>query len=301
MKLPRIAAGLFLGLAAGLLPAPGGLPAQPAEAAGEAELAPLWTALRRQSSVYRRAVLRFDCVEDVFTEDVKLESGASKRSKAATYRYLLESDPDRTAVAEYRETLTRDGVPVRSSSAQLETGVPPPFLWATLFHEENASLFRYEILGTEKRGVTDTVIIAFEGLLEYEDGYQLAEWSGRIWLDRDRLTPLHLEAGPARQEERLAIQLDRYRRSFRIIGLRTRSRPRAQSLSVDFLVSRFGLTFPSQSTWRQLALAATGERRTEKMMRRRFEEYRFIDVRMEETLGEPLENGAAEGDAGPGS
>ena len=236
MKLPSFAAGLLLGLAAGLPPLSAAAQDHPAGAGGEAELAPLWTALRRQAAVYRRAVLRFDCVEDVFTEDVKPETGATKRSEAATYRYLLESDPARTAVAEYRETLTRGGVPVRSSPAQMETNVPPPFLWATLFDEQNGSLFRYEILGAEKRGVTDTVLIAFEGLLEHQSGYQLAEWSGRVWLDRDRLTPIHLEAVPARQEEKLAIQLDRYRRSFRIIGLRTRSRPRAESLSVDFVV-----------------------------------------------------------------
>jgi hypothetical protein len=298
MTLPRYAAGLLLVLAAGL---PAGAGAQQLDAGGDSELAPLWTALRRQSAVYRRAVLRFTCVEDLFTEDVKLDTGATKKSRAATYRYLLESESTATAVAEYRETLTKDGVPVRASPAEVATNVPPPFLWATLFDEQNASLFRYEILGTEKRGVTDTVLISFEGLLEHQDGYQLAEWSGRIWLDRDRLTPIHLEAVPARQEEKLAIQLDRYRRSFRIIGLRTRSRPRAHSLSVDFLVARFGLTFPSQSTWRQLALDATGERRTEKMLRQRFEDYRFTDIRMQETVGEPVEAEAGSGDEDPGS
>jgi hypothetical protein len=301
MTLPRFAAGLLLALAAGLLTGPGSPQAQQVDAGDDAGLAPLWTALRRQSAVYRRAVLRFECVEDLFTEDVKLDTGATKRSRAATYRYLLESEPTRTAVAEYRETLTKQGVPVRASAAELDTNVPPPFLWATLFDEQNASLFRYKILGTEKRGVTDTVLIAFEGLLEHQEGYQLAEWSGRMWLDRDRLTPVHLEAVPARQEEKLAIQLDRYRRSFRVIGLRTRNRPRANSLSVDFLVSRYGLTFPSQSTWRQLALQATGDRRTEKMMRRRFEEYRFIDIRMEESVGEPVEEETGHGDEGPGS
>jgi hypothetical protein len=301
MTLPRSTGGLLLGLAVCLLPGLNVVQSRPVDTGADAALAPLWTALRRQSAVYRRAVLRFQRVEDLLTEDVKLETGATKKSKAATYRYLLESDPTRTAVAEYRETLTKDGVPVRSSSASVETNVPPPFLWATLFDEQNASLFRYKIMGTEKRGVTDTVLIAFEGLLEHQDGYQLAEWSGRVWLDRDRLTPIHLEAVPARQEEKLAIQLDRYRRSFRVIGLRTRSRPRAHSLSVDFLVSRYGLTFPSQSTWRQLALHATGDRQTEKMTRRRFEDYQFIDVRMEETVGDPVEEETGDGDDGPGS
>ena len=65
MKLPRFAAGLLLALAAGLLPGLGGPQAQQVDAGDDAELAPLWTALRRQSAVYRRAVLRFTCVEDL--------------------------------------------------------------------------------------------------------------------------------------------------------------------------------------------------------------------------------------------
>jgi hypothetical protein len=293
MRLLSAAAPLLLGFVAGFLPSliePATGTAAPARpAASEEDPPPTWERLQRQSALYRRAVLRFTCNESLFEEEVEPRTGAPRATRQFTYRYLLEAGPDRPTVTEYREIVTRGGIPVRSSPVTVQTFVPPPYLWATLFDERNASLFRYKVLGTEKRGVTDTVLVAFEGLLAHEDGARLAEWSGRIWIDRDRLTPVHLEAAPARQEETLAVQLEQYRRAFRLGGLRLKARPRAYTLTVDFLVSRFGLTFPSQSVWRRQILEVDGNRHTERMMRRRFEDYRFTNVRVEEILGEVVD------------
>jgi hypothetical protein len=113
-----------------------------------------------------------------------------------------------------------------------------------------------------------------------------------MWVDRDRLVPVHLEAEPAGQDVTLDLQLERYRRAFRLGGVRLRPRPRAHALAVDFLVARYGLTFPSTATWRRLVLDDAGERGTERMVQRRFDDYRFINVRVDEILGEVVDGDA---------
>ncbi len=266
-------------------PAPGQIPAEDDSGLPE----DLMAGLRRRSHLYRRAILRFSAREELLEENVKPETGQLSSRHEAVYRYLLQIDPGDLKVSEYRETLSRAGVPVRSSPAVLQTFMPPPYLWATLFASENESLFRYRLLRPERRGVTDTLVIAFDGLLAFDLGNRPAEWSGRIWVDRDRLVPLHLEAEPARQEEILEAQMARYRKAFRLGGLRLRSRPTAHVLSVEFLVSRFGLSFPSQSIWKRQVLDLDGSRLTTRYIRHRYLDYRFINVRTDEILGEVLQ------------
>jgi hypothetical protein len=217
---------------------------------------------------------------------LKPETGQLNSRHEAGYRYLLQVDPSNLQVTEYRETLTRAGVPVRSSPAVLQSFMPPPYLWATLFDAENESLFRYQLLGTERRGVTDTLVIAFDGLLAFDQGKRPAEWSGRVWIDRDRLVPIHLEAAPARQEAALEAQMERYRKAFRLGGLRLRARPTAYELSVEFLVSRYGLSFPSQAIWKRQVLDPDGGRLTTRYIRHSYLEYRFINIKTDEILGE---------------
>ncbi len=261
-------------------------PAEEAAAAGSVSGEEILQRLQRVSAVYRRAVLQFTCTEGFLEEDVEPFTGELDGRREARYRYLLQADPEDPAVTEYREILVRDGIPVRSAPEVVLTFTPPPFLWATLFDERNASHLRFQVLGRERRGVVDTLIVGFEGLLAYLEGTRLGEWSGRVWVDRDRLVPVRLEAEPAGQDTELEMKLERYLRAFRLGGVRLRPRPRAFALSVDFLVTRYGLTFPSTATWRRLVLDDAGERGTERMVQRRFEDYRFLNVRVEEILGE---------------
>lgn len=249
----------------------------------------LMAGLRQRSHIYRKAILRFSAREELLEENLKPETGQLNSRHEATYRYLLQVDPEDLKVSEYRETLTRAGVPVRSSPAVLQSFTPPPYLWATLFDSENESLFRYRLLGPERRGVTDTLVIAFDGLLAFDLGNRPAEWSGRVWIDRDRLVPVHLEAAPARQEATLEAQMERYRKAFRLGGMRLRSRPTAYELSVEFLVNRFGLSFPSQTTWRRQVLDPNGGRLTTRYIRHSYRDYRFINVDTDEILGDVIE------------
>ncbi|MCZ6600041.1 MAG: hypothetical protein O7A07_04295 [Acidobacteria bacterium] len=249
----------------------------------------LMAGLRQRSQIYRRAILRFSAREELLEENLKPETGQLNSRHEAVYRYLLQVDTRDLKVSEYREILSRAGVPVRSSPAVLQSFMPPPYLWATLFAAENESLFRYQLLGPERRGVTDTLVIAFDGLLAFDLGHRPAEWSGRVWIDRDRLVPLHLEAAPARQEVTLEAEMDRYRKAFRLGGLRLRSRPTANELSVEFLVSRFGLSFPSQTIWKRQVLDPDGTRLTTRYIRHSFLDYRFINVRTDEIIGDVIE------------
>ena len=248
--------------------------------------ADLLTGLSQRSDSYRRAVRRFTTREELLEENLEPKSGDLNSRHESGYRYLLQSDPDNLQVTEYREIQTRAGVPVRSAPAVLQTLMPPPYLWATLFDDRNIGSFRFHLLGSERRGVTDTLVIAFEGQQSFDQGTQLAEWSGRIWMDRDRLIPLHLEAEPARQEEILGAQLAAYRKAFNLGGVRLKARPKAYALSVEFLVSRYGLNFPSQTTWRRQVVDASGLRATERFVRRRYEDYRFLNIRTDEILGD---------------
>jgi hypothetical protein len=248
--------------------------------------ADLLTGLSQRSDSYRRAVRRFTTREKLLEENLEPKSGDLNSRHESGYRYLLQSDPDNLQVTEYREIQTRAGVPVRSAPAVLQTLMPPPYLWATLFDDRNIGSFRFHLLGSERRGVTDTLVIAFEGQQSFDQGTQLAEWSGRIWMDRDRLIPLHLEAEPARQEEILGAQLAEYRKAFKLGGVRLKARPKAYALSVEFLVSRYGLNFPSQTTWRRQVVDASGLRATERFVRRRYEDYRFLNIRTDEILGD---------------
>jgi hypothetical protein len=245
--------------------------------------------LRQRSHTYRRAVLRFSAREELLEENLKPETGQMDSRHEAGYRYLLQVDPRDLRVSEYRETLTRAGVPVRPSPAVLQNSMPPPYLWATLFDAENESLFRYRLLGPERRGVTDTLVIAFDGLLAFDLGNRPAEWSGRIWIDRDRLVPLHLEAEPARQEATLEAEMDRYRKAFRLGGLHLRGRPTANVLSVEFLVNRFGLSFPSQTIWRRQILDPDGSRLTTRYIRHSYLEYRFLNIKTDEIIGDIIQ------------
>lgn len=249
------------------------------------QLPPFLRRLRRRAAVYRRAVLQFTCTEVLLEEDVAPWTGAPRWRRQATYRYLLQPRPDRRIVAEYRQILSRDGVPVRQAPAVVQTATPPPYLWAALLDPDYASLFRFEIVGTEKRGVTETVIIGFEGQLAYQEGHRLAEWSGRLWIDRDLLDPVHLEAEPARQDAALAVRLDRYRRAFRLAGIPFRRQPRVHALSVDFLVNYpTGLSFPSMAIWRRQVVNAHDERGTERMIQRRFSDYGLFDIETDEII-----------------
>ena len=252
--------------------------------------ADLLTGLGQRSDSYRRAVRRFTTREELLEENLEPKSGDLNSRHESGYRYLLQSDPDNLQVTEYREIQTRAGVPVRSAPAVLQTLMPPPYLWATLFDDRNIGSFRFHLLGSERRGVTDTLVIAFEGQQSFDQGTQLAEWSGRIWMDRDRLIPLHLEAEPARQEEILGAQLAEYRKAFKLGGVRLKARPKAYALSVEFLVSRYGLNFPSQTTWRRQVVDASGLRATERFVRRRYEDYRFLNIRTDEILGDVVDD-----------
>ena len=272
-----------------LSPGPAPPPAGEMEARAAPEAAqgvpPFLRRLRRRAALYRRAVLEFTCTETLLEEDVRPWSGDLHWRQEATYRYLLQPSSSQSIVSEYRRILSRNGVPVREAPAVVRTHAPPPYLWAALLDADYASLFSFEILGTEKRGITDTVIIGFEGLLAFKEGLRLAEWSGRVWIDRDLLNPVHLEAEPARQDAALAILVDKYRRAFRLAGIPLRARPRAYALSVDFLVTHAtGLSFPSQSTWRRLVLNGQGERATERMVQRRFVDYGLFDIETDEII-----------------
>lgn len=270
-----------------------GLPPPGAQAATTtASDDPLLARLTARAALYRSSVLRFSCTELLFEEKVEAATGAPRSARDATFRYLLQVEPDRPEVSEYREMLAQDGVPVRPAPEVVQTFSPPPYLWATLFDGSRQNLFRFEVVGEERRGVTDTLIVSFSGLLGFEEGRRLAEWSGRMWVDRDQLNPIHVEAEPARQEAALAMQLEEYRKAFRIGGLRLKPRPRAYRVGVDFLVARHGLTFPSQAVWRQDVLSDRGERATVRLVRQDFSDYRFFDIQTEETL---------EGEAGGGT
>lgn len=275
------------------IPAPSGKPFQSAgQEPGDSRFL---DRLRRQSGIYRRAVLSFTCNESLLEESVQAGPGTLRSRRETTYRYLLQANPDQPVVSEYREILARNNVPVRISPAVVKALMPPPFLWATLFDDHRASHFRFEVLGHERRGVTDTVIIAFQGLLDFDEGRRLPEWTGRIWIDQDRLNPVHLEAEPSNQEERLKIGIEKYQRAFRLGTVPLRPHPRAYLLTVEFLVSRYGLSFPSQSTWRKQTVMESGDRLTEQMVRRRFTNYRFFNIQMDEIVRGQNESASASG------
>ncbi|MFQ5768114.1 MAG: hypothetical protein ACE5ID_09050 [Acidobacteriota bacterium] len=278
--------GWILPLVLGLAPSQASPFAQSAALALSPEqvLPPIFSRLSRISTVYRQAVLRFSCREVIAQERIHIDSGAPRAVQEAAYNYLLQSSPGQAQVTEYRRVESRNGIPVRPSPAVVQTFIPPPFLWATLFDALNAPLFNFQILGRERHGLIETIVIGFEGLKIHDQGYGLAEWSGRIWIDRDRLNPVKVEAEPARQAIRLKLELDRFRRAFRIAGIPLRSRPRAYRLSVDFLVSRFGLSFPSTTTWRRQVVDLQGERHTEQTLRRQFSDYRFFDIQTDEIV-----------------
>jgi len=283
----RLGWGAGLGLAA-ILAVPG-LPQPSTEPAAASTGDDVLARLTARAALYRSSVLRFACTELLFEEKVEATSGAPRSARDTTYRYLLQTEPDRPEVSEYREMLAQDGVPVRPSPEVIQTFSPPPYLWATLFDGSRQNLFRFEVVGAERRGVTDTLIVSFSGLLGFEDGRRLAEWSGRMWVDRDHLNPIHVEAEPARQVAALAMQLEEYRKAFRIGGLRLKARPRAYGIRVDFLVARHGLTFPSQAVWRQDVLSDRGDRSTVRLVRQEFSDYRFFDIRTEETMDGEVE------------
>jgi hypothetical protein len=289
MKMKAAPCLVILGVLAMLAsPAPAPPRAQQQQGSADDEGLPpdLLQGLEQRSDSYRRAVRRFTNREELLEENLEPKTGSLNSRHESGYRYLLQSDPDNLQVTEYREIQTRAGVPVRSSPAVLQTLMPPPYLWATLFDERNSGSFRFRLLGSERRGVTDTLVIEFEGQMGFDQGTQLSEWSGRIWMDRDRLIPLHLEAEPARQEEVLGAQLEEYRKAFKLGGVRLKARPKAYVLSVEFLVSRYGLNFPSQTTWRRQVVDGSGLRTTERFVRRRYVDYRFLNIRTDEILGD---------------
>ncbi|MFQ5719751.1 MAG: hypothetical protein ACE5IK_09380 [Acidobacteriota bacterium] len=247
--------------------------------------APVLLRMAGRAAAYRRTVLQFTCTERWTEEDSAPWTGRPNWQRRATYRYLLQPVSDLDTVAEYRQILSRDGVPVRHSPAVVQASTPPPYLWASLLAPEFASLFRFEVVGTEKRGVTDTIIVAFDGQIAFTTGRRMAEWSGRLWVDRDLFNPIHLEAEPTRQEATMEIRLDRYRRAFRLAGIPLRSRPRVQTLSVDFLARHpSGLRFPSRSIWRRQVVNERGQRGTERRIERDFSDYGLFDIATDEII-----------------
>ena len=84
--------------------------------------------------------------------------------------------------------------------------------------------------------------ISFRGSVPFTDGKDVREWEGYVYLDPITLAPLEIIAVPLNQHEKMTVQLEKYRMSWKIailvVGFRTRKKPKGQIYRLSFVPAK---------------------------------------------------------------
>jgi len=255
-----------------------GLPS-PAGAQGggrSTQLESLLTRLAARAAVYETTALRFACEEQVDLVEYNAQE-AAKSQRTEVHDYLLAYTEEK-GLQPYRALLKRDEKSVSRREVRPDYAVPEPYGWNLLFTTEHQARFQFELLEAAMIEPSITWVLAFHPLLPYSNGNTIEQWEGRVWVDQDTLDVVQVEAEPANQAETMEARLAEYRESFSFLGLKTKPRPRARHIQVEFGIEREGLKLPSRSLATTRLLAGDGRDRLGSSVVQRYRDYVFYGV-----------------------
>jgi len=257
--------------------------ASPANAQGggrSTQLESLLTRLADRAAIYETTALRFACEEQVDLVEYNSKETA-KSQRVEMHDYLL-AYTEQQGLQPYRALLKRDARSVSRKEVRPDYAVPEPYAWNLLFTRDRQGRFQFELLEAAVLEPSITWVLAFHPVLPYTDGNTVEQWGGRVWVDQDTLDVIQVEAEPANQAETVEARLAEYRESFSFLGLKTKPRPRARRIQVEFGIERDGLRLPSRSLATTRLLAGDGRDRLASSVVQRYRDYVFYGVEAQE-------------------
>ncbi len=241
-----------------------------------AQLEDLLPRLAERAAIYKETALRFACVEEVtLTEFGKEET--VKKQDSVVHDYLLENTR-RGGLQPYRAILSRNDKETNRHQVKPEYGTPEPYAWQLMFVESGQGRFQFDLIDQEFVNPHDTWVIDFFALASYVTGERIEEWEGTVWVDQDTLDILRVKARPSKEQDTLEARLAEHRQAFRVLGMSTKKKPRARSLTVEFDLQREELRFPSRSLYAIHLVDEVDVRRAKSSVVQRFRDYVFFDV-----------------------
>lgn len=246
-----------------------------------------------RSALYEKAALGFSCEETIVQGKFSPASGENKREEKSRYDYLYEGSSAK-GYKEIRMLPAKSGDPADSKQVDPDLDVPGAYDWALLFTPQHQPHFRFEASGRELVGFHSTFVIAFRGGRTFDHGKEIAEWTGRVWVDSETGNFVKVEADPNGQEELLELRTDEWRKKLRILGMPVRHQPQGLHYRLQFNVDKFGLSFPGDAETRRFVLdTLSGQEELKARIAQRFRNYVFFNVHSKEDFL------AAEAPAGP--
>jgi len=259
-------------------------PADEVEAAARLhELMPAWAGAARR---YERYALRFLCSETHRTIDYSRFQGEARKEKEKVYGYLLTLDPSSTDYQVIRQVLDSEGRPT-GGEKKIDVPAPEPYSWTQIFLPTLSSTLRFHYLGREIQHYKLTHVVSFEGSAPGEEGRDIREWSGTVWIEENTGNIVRVEARPNYQNERIRTLWKDYVQSFSFPWGKAKARPHGYALAVVFDFERDGLLFPTRVDLTDFTWIATNREVVDTRLVLTYDDYRFFRIESEEKVHGP--------------
>ncbi|MFQ5876735.1 MAG: hypothetical protein ACE5JH_03440 [Acidobacteriota bacterium] len=268
--------GVFALLAADsalpLAPPPRSAPGSSPDAAAAPDLPSLLRRLAEKAEVYEEVALRFVCIETITSSDHPFDE--------PRYDYMYVEAREQRYMPYRQKHTGRPGRGVKEESLDLR--FPDSYSWTLMFAPDRQHLFHFRYVGTEWFSLRLSHIIEFTAPLPFTDGRTVYQWSGRVWVDAENYNFLKVEAEPGNQTDRLAAELEAYRRAPRFLVFPLASKPRGASYNITFLNEFQGLSLPDQAEYVSFTLNLQGEQEWEARLTLRYSGYQFFGVEVKD-------------------
>lgn len=232
---------------------------------------------------YEAYALRFTADETVRV--AKYVDGVAESETVARYGYLLVREGNGT-IREVRQERKKSGELSRFETEDKEA-FPPAYAWVFLFSKDNQPFFSYRDRGERIEGFDWVLEFDFRGALPFTDGEDIRQWEGTVLVDATWGVPLSIRAEPSRQEERLALQFDRWTQAFNMIGFRLAPRPFGYRCEVALLLRQDRLAFPTAMRYDTFRAVSARQKIPWRASTRTYETYRFFQTESLEELEGP--------------
>jgi hypothetical protein len=248
------------------------------------ELQPQWADAARR---YENYALRWFCTEAHRTIDYSRSVGEAKSEKEIPYGYLLTLDPKNARYDVVRQTLDDQKRPTGNEKV-IDLRCPEPYGWTFLFLPSIASTMRFRYLGREIQNYRLTYVVGFEGSSPHEEGKDIREWSGTVWIEENTGNIVRVEARPTFQNARIMAIWREYQQSFGLpFGLKSKARPHGYVLAQVFDYERDGLLFPTRLDLADFVWVATNREALDTRLVLTYDDYHFFYVEPRETIHPP--------------
>ena len=243
---------------------------QAADAPGDFDLDALLASLAEKSKVYESVALRFVCLEATHSSE--------ERGDGRAYDYMyVEAEAQR--YRPYRQKHS-ENPNASTQEVDLDTDFPDSYSWTLMFVPNRQHLFHFKYEGEEWFSLRRATVLSFTAPLPYTSGRTIYEWSGRVWIDKENLNFLKVEAQPANQEDRMKELLKAYRQSTKFLGMNLGHRPGGARYEITFLNEYQRLSLPDHAEFRHFVLDIDGDTELTGFLVQKYSDYQFFGVQV---------------------